>query len=147
MVTLQRFMGDPGSIAREIVENPLSMCWTPWLLDMGRAFRPDAHTRVFHIPPELCWENGEVAHVHSRVTAETPLWHFSYVGRDRVARKFEFFNKRHGSQVMPPIEYFDGWTSQDMTDRHRMTGQWRTFAGYPGPEIPRDVLDFVEEMK
>ena len=116
---------------------------TPWLLDMGRVFRPDQLTRISHIPPDLVWPNGESA--YDAVTLG-PLWHFSYIGTERVRRKFTFFNKRdgNGGKVMPDFSYFEKWGEENLGDRVPMTGQTRGFRKYDGPEIPADVRAFVE---
>lgn len=120
--------------------------WTPYLLDMHRGFRPCEHTHVSHIPPDLVWPNGEGAHWHEASTASTPLWHLCYIGESRMARKFEFFNKRAGRQVMPKPEYFRDWREQQLDDVVKMTGQLRRVMRYEGPALPDDVREFAERM-
>lgn len=120
--------------------------WTPYLLDMHRAFRPCPHTHISHIPPDLVWPNGESAHWHEAGMVKTPLWHLCYIGNERMPRKFDFFNKRAGRQVMPKPTYFQEWTEACVGEVLRMTGQLRRIRKYDGPPMPDDVREFAERM-
>jgi hypothetical protein len=126
----------------DVLQSMLTGPWTPWLLDMHRAFRPTRHASIRHIPPDLVWPNGEIAERQAGPTMSTPLWHFSYVGAERYARKADFFAKR-GDGTMPSPEEFRGWTDQQLHGEMKMTGQRRRVVKYAGPPIPEDVKEFV----
>jgi len=135
---------DPDERAQEAARCAQGEFQTPYLLDMRRIFRPCQHTHIRHIPPDLVWPNGEPAHWHKDAVLNRPIWHFSYIGASRVKRKFEFFNNRSGRKVMPDPKQFDEWGDTQLWDHVFMTGQFRRFARYDGPEIPAGVRTFVE---
>jgi hypothetical protein len=72
----------------------------------------------------------------------TPIWHFGWIGRERVNRKFRFYSGGRDLS-MPAPEEFASWLSGRGPAEFRLGPNRVRPVPYQGPPIPAQVADFV----
>jgi hypothetical protein len=134
------FFGDTTHVCAHVREDGTE---SPFYFAPARLLRVHAGARARHFGPAYVYKTGELVGQRAvRLPRTHPLWHFGWIGKNRIARKIRFYAEGRRMEMPSANEVWE-WIEAPR-DRIFQLGEHQIRpVSYAGPAIPSHVIKDV----